>query len=182
MIYTHDQASPVSMAAVLSRARSATNHGILYGIGCGGEDPCAILPSDSQGKCDCSGFALAWCQGISRTQGGKGKPWSNSIPYINTDAAVHDADGAGALFIALDKPIPGSVAVYPKQGPQEPYGHCCVITAVQCSLDGEPTQITGIDCHGGVRGHTVCAIEEHDLTYFLGKSGVRFVILRENCR
>lgn len=178
--YTQAQVNRGRLSAKLTRARSATGHGILYGLGHGGYDPNARLPSDGQGLCDCSGFALAWVPGISRDQHDKHKPWSADIPWDNTDAVVADAKGKQELFVLLAEPIPGCAMVYDRtMSGGESCGHCAIVTAVQRDLNGKVTKIIGIDCHGGVRGHTICAIEEHDLSYFLAKHAL-YVCLRED--
>jgi len=179
MIYESQHFNPDRLAAHLKRARTTIGHGILYELGAGGTDPNAPLPSNSEKRCDCSGFALAWVPGISREQEGKGKPWSESIPWVNTDSVVHDATGEQRLYVQLQWPTPGCMMVYSAaMSGAERCGHCAVVSEVSMSPTG-PRSIHGIDCHGGLSGHTISAIEEHDLSYFLAKHAI-FVALKED--
>lgn len=165
-----------ALAARVARARSALGHGIRYGMGQGGNHPEDPLPTRN-GLCDCSGFA-AWVLGVDRHQADKGKPWSKSMPWIETMAIVRSvydplrsvSDQHG-MFIRLLDPVPGCLAVYGdyKSLGRTHQGHVMVVEAVP------PGRILTIDC--SVSGGGIAAM---DRTGIIKARGAIFVALRQD--
>lgn len=155
--------------AVLSRARSATGHAILYWNGQGGGDPSAALPSnalsvarewaalDLPNQQALEPLALAMdidvhdpdlvreacdCSGfVCWTLGfARSCPGPNGTDdWINTDSIWADATGPQKRFERIAKGRPGALIVYPKMDSHENYGHVAVV--VQTDLDGDATLI-----------------------------------------
>lgn len=96
-------------SAVVLRALTATNKGTKYGLGAGGTNPNAALPSIN-GKCDCSGF-VSWCLNMSRKTNEAFYVRLNG-GWIETTAVSKDIGSSSGIFEPLDHPEPGCVVVY----------------------------------------------------------------------
>lgn len=107
------------------RARSMVGRG-KYGLGDGGRDGSAPTPLDANGRCDCSGFALAWVDGIDRKLPDGSWSWC--------DGVYADATGPQKRWraVPLAEARPGDRVVYKgtrRLGKRKP-GHCGVVVAV----------------------------------------------------
>lgn len=156
-------------------ARLAVGRGIRYRMGSGGFEPHDGLPTRN-GFCDCSGF-IAWSIGIDRFQGDKQKPWSNSMPWIETSAIFRDAEGPERLFKEILEPVPGCFAVYPDRRAMGVHfeGHIALVTEVFAS-----GRYTVIDCSSSKGGKTKEAIREWDRSRLFESRGAIFVVLRQD--
>jgi cell wall-associated NlpC family hydrolase len=108
----------------VQRARSMVGKG-KYGLGNGGRDGDAPTPLDANGRCDCSGFALAWVDGVDRKQ---------PDGWLWCDGVYADATGPQKRWrrVRLEDAQPGDRVVYKgtrKLGRRKP-GHCGVVVAV----------------------------------------------------
>lgn len=139
----HPPAAVHSPSLAVARALSCVGHGV-YKLGAGGRNP--EMPSPFiGGLCDCSGFALAWCQGLDRYQPGR-----IDGDYLWTDGVYADAKGPRRMFaeVALDHTQLGDCVVYRGSrtlGIRHP-GHCGVIVAINGEGWGS---LDVVDCHGG---------------------------------
>lgn len=154
----------------IERARSFVGHSTRYQLGAGGMDPRIEPPGLT--ACDCSGF-LSIVMGISRKQGDKDKPWSASIPWVETTAMVRDAAGPQQLWVRIRDPIPGCFVAYGDTDHHE--GHCGVATEV---IGSRVTR--GVDCASGIYRRTGDAIHEHPIPYLSEHPGRVFFVLRED--
>ncbi len=152
---------------VLSRARSATGHAILYWIGQGGSDPGAPLPSNPVRVAhEWAGLAPADQQALAPLAKAMGIDvhdpalvreacdcsgfvcWTLGLPrmlpgadgaWLNTDTIWADAKGPQRGFEEITQARPGALVVYPKEGSHEHYGHIAIV--VEVSADGQATRI-----------------------------------------
>ncbi len=113
---------------VIEKAKSAFGKGVKYKLGGGGmaKDLNHHLPSHSD-NCDCSGF-VCWVFGISR---------QSDIPFyktlggwINTDTMVLDIKSHAGVFVKLDIPEKGCIAVYARRK-KDSYGHVGIVSEVE---------------------------------------------------
>jgi hypothetical protein len=121
--------------------------------------------------CDCSGF-VAWVIGISR------KPKTTRPFWVETSAICHDANNAKRAFVKIDKPVPGCIVSYPDRAGRE--GHTAIVTGSAFNTDGSVASISGVDCSSGQSRRLGQAITERDLSFFLTRPGVTFMVLRED--
>lgn len=165
------------LIARVRRARSAAGRGIRYGLGKGGFDPNAVLPSGKDRLCDCSGFALAWAFYLNRT------PKKGRAAWLETSAVYADATGPQKTFVRISAPVAGCAVVYPdrKVNGVHEEGHCAIVT--DATFDSEKAvTLKGIDCSSGQSKRTGQAITERDLTFFLRRPDCAFVLLKEDFR
>lgn len=105
--------------ARIQRARSSVGTGIRYGLGQGGRYPNDPHPTRN-GLLDCSGF-IAWCIGIDRYQGDKGKPWSHRVQWVESTLLVIEGRRLDVLGERLAREIPRPVAGELLAWPDRPY-------------------------------------------------------------
>ena len=148
----------LQMKSPVDRARHACGKGIRYGLGKGGYDPSAPLPTKT-GECDCSGF-VSWCLGTSRHR----KYGSHS--WISTSDIYKDATGDQVLFEKIEKPEPGCLVVYPdsKVGKRTRQGHVALVT--------QTSPLMGVDCSVSSDNRYDDAIRERSVEFFLTKKHV----------
>jgi len=141
----------VTADALIARAESACDKGIVYGLGKGGywpldKLPCRVSARKVDGKvvkalwCDCSGF-IAWLIGYARSRTIVPGMWG-----ISTDSIHADATGKQVLFERIDKPEAGCIMVYPDHDGHQ--GHVALLV--------DPLTWTIIDCsfsQKGIRKH-----------------------------
>lgn len=154
------------------RARGTIGRGTRYRLGRGGFIPDTSVPWDANHRCDCSGF-ISWVLRISRHQEFMHKPWSKTIPWIETTAIYSDARGKQQLFKQISEPVPGCLVVYPDRIGQ---GHVALVAT--CRVENGKVKALGIiDCSSR-RGE---AINERDGMFMLSltKRGI-FCVLRED--
>lgn len=166
------------LAARVARARGAANRGVRYKLGKGGFDPAQSSPADFDPKtgfklCDCSG-CVAWVLGMSR------KPKKSRPFWVETSAMCADANGRHYAFIRIDRPVPGCIVAYPDRLGSE--GHTGIVTGSTFNADGSVRSISGIDCSSGQSKRLGQAITERDLSFFLAKRGVTFMVLGEDVK
>nr|WP_310279643.1 LysM peptidoglycan-binding domain-containing protein [Flavobacterium piscis] len=134
--------------AILSRAKSAINHGINYKLGEGGNHPEDNLPTRNK-LCDCSGF-VCWVLGLNR---------KTTIPFyakhggwIYTDSMEDDINSTSGIFERLTSPEPGCIVVY-GNGPK--IGHVGIVSEVH---NGVMSKV--IHCSSGNQSKLGYSIEE----------------------
>lgn len=143
-------------------------------MGHGGLHPEDGFPTKN-GFCDCSGF-VSWVIGVSRFQGDKDKPWSRSIPWIETTLIYNDATGPQRMFKQIPSPVPGCFVVYPDRKVLKVHveGHIALVTRVN------GTQFDVIDCSSSKGGKVKEAIREWDRTALFMSRNAIFVVLKED--
>jgi cell wall-associated NlpC family hydrolase len=113
-------------ASVLERAHSQLGLHTIYALGHGGMRSDALRPSDSDNKCDCSGFT-AWCLGVSRKTD---NPWYQEFNggWMNTRAMFRDCSTNYGVFDGVEwkDAKPGDLVVFEAA----PVGHVGVVTRV----------------------------------------------------
>ena len=154
-------ASLPSPARRIDRARSAVGRGIKYKLGKGGFDPSSDTPANGAGLCDCSGF-IAWVMGVTR------KPSPLFDRWVETTNICNDATGDQSLFLMVDGPRPGALAVYGDSGGKQ--GHVAIVTGAD--------PLMGIDCSSSRSKRTGDAIHERSLA-FMAKRAI-FVVPRSD--
>lgn len=118
-----------------------------YQLGDGGTTPESMVPWDSDGGLDCSGF-VAWCLGYDRYQQIGDKPKGY---WLNTD--VIRAGGRND-FVEVDRPAPGVLLVYGRHPfGKKPYiGHVGMIVSVPAEWDSDEVPcwhaLQVAHCHG----------------------------------
>ncbi len=120
-------------ARVVERALSMAGRGI-YGLGKGGRHPDAPTPFDASGRCDCSGFALAWVYGWDRYA-----PGLIDGDWHSTRSAFDDARGKRRFWreVPWSEVRPGDALTYPTRPGR--IGHCAVVVGADAV----------VHCHGG---------------------------------
>lgn len=138
---------------LIEKARSATNRGITYAMGHGGEFPDDVLPTRDN-QCDCSAFAC-WLVGVGKS------PNKNPVKvWLGTGGIYTDAMTKNVLFERIPQPVPGCFAVYPAVPGKA--GHIALVV--------DPVAKTIIDCSSSQNG-----IKEHSGAYFWTHSGTIWV-------
>jgi len=142
---------------ILARARSAVGKGVRYSLGCGGYHPTDALPARPtwrrpKGKlipvkalwCDCSGF-IAWVLGRSRADTVVPGMWGLSTDSVYADA--HPTKGTHRLFVPIDAPVPGCIAVYGDWTDDKGKGHQGHVAVVV-----DPVGHVVVDCSSSCDG------------------------------
>jgi hypothetical protein len=114
---------------LIARARSQIGRGTIYALGKGGMRPDRDRCTDSQGKCDCTGFT-AWCHGVSRKTN---NPWYLSFNggWMNTDAIVRDCGTTLGTFDQVTSNYKqGMLIVWPGNPAEKKIGHAGIISEV----------------------------------------------------
>jgi cell wall-associated NlpC family hydrolase len=126
-------------ARVVARALSMVGRGI-YGLGKGGRHPDAPTPFDASGRCDCSGFALAWCYGWDRYA-----PGLIDGDWHSTRSAYDDAKGKRRFWreVPWSEARTGDAVTYPTRPGR--IGHCGVLVEIGPTL----AESLVTHCHGG---------------------------------
>ena len=119
----------IPASEVVARARSQIGRKTKYELGRGGHYPDSLMPADSVGRCDCSGF-VAWCfREPRKVQLSIYKPYLGN--WVETSAIVRDAHriGVGLFDIVTTKDaLPGMVLVYGDKGKGQ--GHVGIISEI----------------------------------------------------
>jgi len=155
------QLNIINLSARAKRAEDFLIARCRYLLGAGGMKP-KVTPNTLT-KCDCSGFA-AIILGLSRWQGDKDKPWSDTIEWIETSAIVRDAKGRRQLFTTIPKPVRGCLIVYGDKGLKQ--GHVGIVV----------NETFAVDCASN-RGDK--AIQHRPIKFWVDRGGI-FVVLNED--
>lgn len=151
---------PEVSARRIARAVRVVDIGIRYKLGRGGNKPGNVRPDD-MGLCDCSGF-IAWVLEVSR------KPKVTRLWWIETTNIWRDATTKQKVFVALSRPEPGCIIVYPDLGGRQ--GHVALVSDVD-SFGG----IEIIDCSSTKDGIFI-----RSGNWMKAKPGVVFATLKQD--
>lgn len=122
--------TPLTVAELLTRIRSAVGRGVKYKMGSGSLDPLSALPAGADKACDCSCFV---CWGMKISKFTKTDPLYLRVKggWRNTDAMVVDAGHAQGNLTKIPHAKVGCLLLYGAGWGGASVGHVGFVTEIE---------------------------------------------------